>query len=213
MSGEGKEPQTLKDGEIAVKKDDWDRVEAKAKDMDRYKSEARKLKEDLDDLQEKVQKLEDAAKAKPSEGEPDPKAVEAAVADARKELEKSHKKALDEQERKLKVQFAARLALVSAGAKDLYLGSIDLSDVADEATAKERVAAFLKDNPEVVKKAQEPEPKAPPATTGPSGPPTPGQKPPEGPKTPKEREALLRDHLRSQNVAIVRGSGGPTTPG
>ena len=213
---EEKEPQTLKEGEIGVKKEDWDRIEAKAKDMDKYKAETKTLKGDLDDLQEKIEKLEKAqAKAKPKEGEPDTKAaVELAVGEARRELEKAHGKALEKQEQQLKVSFAAQLALTEGGAKSLYLGSIDLSDVTDPETARERVEAFIKDNPEIVAKEKEPEPKGPPAVTGPTtGPPAPGAKAEEGPKTPGEREAVLREHMKSKDVAIVRGSGTLRTPG
>jgi hypothetical protein len=39
--GGGAAPTTLKDGEVAVSKADWERIKAKADDMGKYKAEAK----------------------------------------------------------------------------------------------------------------------------------------------------------------------------
>lgn len=208
-------PKALKEGEVGISEKDLASLKKAKADMQTYKRELGETKGDLDDLQEEVTALKEAQKAKEGEGSTDiTAAVEKAVADAHREAEKAHKKEWIAHEQKLTVQWAAQLALVNAGAKELYLGSIDLKDVTDPETAKERVQAFLTENPEVVGKQKERDPKVPPVTTGPtSGPAPPGGKPEEGPKTAGEREGILRKQFAEDGFAVSRSTGQVKAPG
>lgn len=200
-------PKVLKEGEVAISEKDWKAIKAKASDMGKFKKRAEELEGDLTDVQDEIKELKEAQK--PKEGEPDiTSAVEKAVGEVRRDLEKAHKKDMAEQEQRLSVIGAAQLALTEAGAKAIYLGSIDLRDVTDPETAKERVQAFLTENPEVIGRQEEPEHKVPPVTTGPtSGPPPPGGKPDEGPQTSAERDGVLRKQFASDGFAVSRSSG------
>ena len=163
-------PKALKEGEIAVSEDEFKKLKAKARDMDRYKKDAGDLREDLEGVQEEVTALKEAQKPKEGEGTADvTTAVEKAVGEVKRDLEKAHAKALGTQEQKLTVEHAAQLALAEAGVKPVLWPSVDLKDVTDSETAKERVKAFVEANPEtVVKKEAQPEPGTPPVNTGPA---------------------------------------------
>ncbi|MEE9568358.1 MAG: hypothetical protein V3W37_03140 [Candidatus Binatia bacterium] len=207
-------PKALKEGEIAVKKEDWDRIKAKASQMDGFKADVKRLKEeDLHDLQEEVERLKEAQKAKEGEGTPDvTAAVEKAVGEVKRDLDKAHAKALGAQEQKLTVEHAAQIALAEANVKPVLWPSVDLKDVTDSETAKERVKAFVEANPEVVKKEAQPDPGTPPVNTGPAaGGHPPGSPEPKGPKTPEERHAIMATHFKAtrDNKAgsVGQGSG------
>lgn len=187
------------DEKVEIDKDELDGLKSKAADMDKWKIRAKKaedktkeLESDLGDLTEKVKKLE-AAGAEPPDVQ---KQVADAVEEATKKLTKEHEKALAAQKRELTVQFSAEREFLAAGAKPEFVRMLDLSEVTEEGV-KEKVAAFLKDNPEIVAK-KEPQPPVPPVA-GPSG--RPGS---DGKPVTNVRDAtqILTDEMAKQGITF-----------